>query len=401
MPILPDYHHFDGLHWATGYLTNALAYQGVTAPHTGQPYSEALLMGINGGLCAGYFAFEYVGYDPHLHFLTRYLYDEEPGAVFERLAIPMTKQQTTDPTKAAANVINALARGKAAIVWVDVTMLDNSRDKPAEEYYLVMPVLVYGYEGEAVHIADRAHVPLIANADNFTAARARVKKHKHRMMTLDAPDARKLPGAVMGGIQTCIDIFVNEPPVGNKSSFGFDAYQKWAKLLTSPAGKGSWSKMFAPGRRMYCGLQTAYQYLELFFTGGNGARGVYADFLDEGAIILEKPALKTTAEQFRVCASAWGDFVALLLPDSVAPFKETRELMRRDYDVFLAKGGAAGDERRGIAKRLEAIKDDMDAHFPLTEAEAKTMREGLAEGIMKVHDAEKLAIDMLCESVKA
>lgn len=158
--------------------------------------------------------------------------------------------------------------------------------------------------------------------------------------------------------------------------------------------------MFAPGRRMYNGLKTGYEYLEVFFTGGNGSRGVYADFLDEAAVILEKPALKSTAEQFRVCAAAWGDFVALLLPDSVAPFKETRELMRRDYDVFLASGGAAGDERRDIAKRLEAIKADMDAHFPLTEAEAKTMREGLAEGIMKVHDAEKVAIDMLCDAVE-
>lgn len=68
MPTLKNYQQFYGLHWETGFLTNIFAYQGITAPHTGKPISEALLMGVNGGLCAGYFAFDYEGYDPHLHF---------------------------------------------------------------------------------------------------------------------------------------------------------------------------------------------------------------------------------------------------------------------------------------------------------------------------------------------
>lgn len=401
MPILQDYHHFDGLHWSTGYLTNALAYQGVTAPHTGKPYSEALLMGINGGLCAGYFAFEYEGHDPHLSFLTRYLFDEEPGAVFERLAIPMTKQQTTDPTKAVANVVNALARNKPAIVWLDVMSFENAPQQDIEGFWLVMPVLVYGYENDTVYMADRARVPLKADAATFAAAREKIKKHKHRMMTVEAPDARKLADAVKGGIQACIDIFVNEPPVGNKSSFGFDAYEKWVKLLTSPVGKQSWHKMFAPGRRMYCGLTSTYQYIRLFFTGSGGSRGVYADFLDEAAVILKKPALTETAVQFRQCAAAWDEFLALVLPDEVAPFKEARELMHRHYDLFLEQGGAgaAKDERHQIIARLDAIKKSMDSDFPLTDAEAGEMRQRLAAGIEKICAVEKVAIEMLSAAV--
>ncbi|MBE2271691.1 MAG: hypothetical protein IAE80_25885 [Anaerolinea sp.] len=98
MAELANYHHFDGLAWATGYLTNALAYQGVTAPHTGKPYTEALLMGINGGLCAGYFSFEYTGELPHLHFLTRYLFDEEPGRFSSGWRSPCAS--STAPTNA-------------------------------------------------------------------------------------------------------------------------------------------------------------------------------------------------------------------------------------------------------------------------------------------------------------
>ena len=50
---------FTGRHWETGSIHNALAVQGIKAPHTGQPYSEALLLGVSGGIAFGYFTFEY------------------------------------------------------------------------------------------------------------------------------------------------------------------------------------------------------------------------------------------------------------------------------------------------------------------------------------------------------
>src|SRR5688572_6069530 len=166
MPLLKDYNQFDGRMWATGYLRNVLAYQGATAPHTGQPYSEALLMGINGGIAAGYFAFEYEGHDPHLHFLTLYPFNEEPGSVFERLGIAMNNRQTTNAEKGTANVISALAQGKPAIVWLDVMSLNSNQiswgvDK---DFWLIMPVVVYGYEKDQVYIADRACVPTITDS---------------------------------------------------------------------------------------------------------------------------------------------------------------------------------------------------------------------------------------------
>ena len=43
MPVLPNYHQFDGRHWETGSVYNYYDYWGVNAPHTGKPYSEALL----------------------------------------------------------------------------------------------------------------------------------------------------------------------------------------------------------------------------------------------------------------------------------------------------------------------------------------------------------------------
>ena len=399
MAELANYHHFDGMPWATGYLVNALAYQGVTAPHTGQPYTEALLMGINGGLCAGYFSFEYTGELPHLHFLTRYLFDEEPGKVFERLGIPMRMQQTTDGTKAAANVINALAQGKPAIVWGDVLSLPDNSFAPGAGYWLIMPVLVYGYDpvGE-VKIADRARVGLTASAADLSAARAKIGKVKNRMMTIGAPNPDKLPQAVHEGIQACIDIMLHEPPVGAKSSFGLDAYTKWAKLLESKS-KDSWAVRFAPGARMYAGLTSSYRYIHVWFTGGRGARHIYADFLDEAAVILENPALQEVAQHFRTAAVAWDGLTAALLPDAVPLFRETREHMERSYHLFLAHGNASVDERRTLQQQLKILETTAAQDFPLSATEAAAMRQNLREHVLHVHDVEKIALSALMEAM--
>jgi hypothetical protein len=402
MTTLKHYQHFDGLPWATGYAVNALAYQGVSAPHTGQPYTEAMLMGINGGLSAGYFVFEYTGYDPHLHFLTRYIFNDEPGAYFERLGIPTTARNTTDPEKAVANVVAALAKGQPAIVWLDMASLDynygmSNTFTAADNHdiWMINPVLVYGYDQAAgrVRIADRARVGLDVSAESFARARARIAKTKHRMMTIDAPNPDRLPAAIKAGIQACLDIFSGKSP--SPVNFGFEGYKKWARLLTESKGKNAWAKQFAPGVRMYSGLTTAYQTIELFFTGGRGARHLYADFLDEAAIVLGKAALREVAETFRAAAGCWDALLATLLPEKVAPLRDARELMTRNYDLFLAQGGASLPERRQIIARLEALKERMKTDFPLGETEAATMRAEIAERVMAIHDAELVALEML------
>ena len=57
--ILSNYQQFGGQHPETAGYKNILAYQGVKAPHTGKPFSEAMLLGIGGGLGAGYILWEF------------------------------------------------------------------------------------------------------------------------------------------------------------------------------------------------------------------------------------------------------------------------------------------------------------------------------------------------------
>ncbi len=86
MLILSDYDQFQGLHWETGSLRNFLAYKGVQAPHTDQPYSEAMLLGISGGIVMGYYIFNYEGYDPMVRILTRNTFDPLE-TIYQRLDI--------------------------------------------------------------------------------------------------------------------------------------------------------------------------------------------------------------------------------------------------------------------------------------------------------------------------
>ena len=85
--------YFSGRHSETGSIQNVLALQGITAPHTDETYSEALLLGVSGGVTFGYFTFEYEGYLPHLALLTRNTFDPFQ-TILERLGIPQDVRQT-------------------------------------------------------------------------------------------------------------------------------------------------------------------------------------------------------------------------------------------------------------------------------------------------------------------
>src|SRR5690349_14676858 len=75
MTVLENYKHFDGLHWETGCYYNFFDYRGLKAAHTGKPYSEALMLGVSGGIVMGYFSFAYKGFDPQARVLTRNTFD--------------------------------------------------------------------------------------------------------------------------------------------------------------------------------------------------------------------------------------------------------------------------------------------------------------------------------------
>lgn len=395
--ILSDYQAFEGRHYETGTVQNALAYQGVIAPHTHAPISEALLLGISGGVTVGYFTFEYEGYPPHISLLTRNTFDPLE-TLFERLAIPRDVQQTSSDDKARENLHEALADKKAPLVWVDMFSLPHNGFHYDENNWAVIPVVVYGLDDENAYIADRAGAPIIVDAGTLHTARARIKKYKFRVMTLDTPDWERLPAAVSNGIWQCIRLYTEAPPKGKRDSFGLAALQHWAKMLTNTRNKQSWLRYFSPGNRLWMALAgdgtQAGIYQAINLGEGNAAeRGMYADFLQEAATILQKPTLSEAAELFRKSEAEWAKLAELTLPEDVAKLNEAKTLLARKRTAFIEQGSAALDEIVQINTRLESIQHDVSESFPMTEDEVTAFFERLAQQVLVVHDCEQAAIE--------
>ena len=392
MPKLNKYRQFEGRHWETGSLCNVFAYQGVKAPHTGKPISEALLLGVSGGLLMGYFSFAYKGYDPHIAILTRNTFDPM-DTMLARLGVIQHVRQTTNADKGLANLIDALEDGLPAIVWADMFSLPYNA-LPYDQGMLQMaPIVVYGYDGkgDTVWLADRARVPLTITTADLAKARARVKKDKFRLLTLDPPDLDKLAVAVQQGIWDCIRRYTEAPVAHAKNSFGLAAFQRWADLLTQPKQKLSWEREFPAGPKMYAGLTSMYKSIALVPGESQAERDVYADFLDEASLVLGNPALDEAAQQFRASGRAWHALANALLPDEAPAFKETRELMARRHKLFVDKGGAALPDIQRIDARLEAIKAGMSKKFPLSPGEVAAMRQSLSDRVMQLHGLEQEA----------
>lgn len=396
MTVLKDYDQFLGRHWETGSVSNYYAYRGVTAPHTGRPYSEALLMGVSGGIVMGYFSFAYEGYDPMANILTRNTFDPW-DTMLGRLGVVQNVKQTGISETGVKNLEETLAEGLPAIVWADMFSLPYNALPHDEGMWGMQPVVVYGYDRDAgqAWIADRSSVPLRVTPDELDAARGRVKKFKNRLITLEPPDPDKLPAAVRKGIWDCIKLFTEAPPKGSKNNFGLAAYRWWSELLTNPKARLSWEKEFPAGGKMYSGLTWAFNHINTFGNDGHAERDLYATFLEEASQILGKLALQQVAEMFRDSARAWDELSTALLPDDVAELAETRQLMLRRHRLFLEQGSAALDDIQQVTAQLAEIKAQVSESFAMDDAGVIAMRADISRHVMRIHDIEMEAVEEL------
>lgn len=393
MPTLPNYRQFEGRYWDTASIRNALDYQGVKAPHTGQPFTEAMLLGVSGGATFGYFTFHYKGYDPQVNLLTRNTF-APMEAIFDRLKIPRDSVKSGSANKARQNLIDALEEGYAPIASPDGALLPYNALPYDEANWYTMPLVIYGYEpeqGEA-YISDRSRVGLTVKTDELDAARARVKKDRHGLLLLGAPDEASLAAAIRAGIGTTIQLMTEKPPKGAAKNFGLRALRHWAEMLEKTS-KGSWAREYASGRPLLAVLISSYTFLGPAFGKTMGAeRDVYADFLDEAAQALDLNALNDVAAKYRESAAAWEGLLNSLLPADAPMLGEARAAIDRKTALFIESGAAELDEIIACRDQLEAMKSEAETDFPLSEAEIADLRVDIRESVLKVHAAEEAAV---------
>jgi Domain of unknown function (DUF4872)/Butirosin biosynthesis protein H, N-terminal len=355
--ILPGYSQFGGKHGDTGTLRNILAQMGLTAPHTGRPYTEEMLLGLGGGIGAGYWVFEF-GHSPDMVLGLRHSWEnnvEFLRKICGRIGAGASFKETGGAKAAEANLRQPPDQGRPAVVWVDLSSMPYFSLFSGLSAHYIHVVGVCGIDDERgrVYIDDRAAAPLTVTMQELEAARARVASYKHRVMIVDAPtDAPDLRAAIQEGIRDCCQGLLSS----RISNFSLKALSKWAGLVANPRDKKGWPNVFPPGRYLYKALMGVLHAVELNGTGGGAFRSMYAGFLDEASGVLSDPRTREVSDRYRAIAAQWRELAEAALPGSVKPLREARELALRKNALFDARGAGAAPEIEEINRTLESIQ---------------------------------------------
>lgn len=393
---LSDSPHFPGAHPETTALRAALAHAGVTNPATGDFFTEAMVFGIAGGIGAGVFHFYYAAEDfASFYVAGRHRWHESDAYVHDactRFGVTPTVLESGGKKKAASLLAEAVEQTGCAIAWVDMGLLPYRGVPPGLEGGGYHVVTVYRInEGEAL-IGDLMDEPIAIALDDLAAARARIKKQKNRVLTVGGPQQDfDLREAVLAGVQACHDGLMNQ----RMKNFTLEAFKTWADRIHGSSGKESWEQVFPPGHRLLQGLRSVYDFTEHYHTGGGLMRPLYAEFFREASVALDDEALSPLAEMYTDLGRLWSDLADAALPDNVAPFRETKELLARREEAFLSQGPAATEEVKGIWTQLNVLEQAMSKDFPLTEAECATLRAELKERILDIYAKECAAQEAL------
>ncbi len=397
-----------GRHLDTHALALVLDAAGVTAPHTDAPFSEAMLLGLGGGLGAAYFVFEYKGHLPHLYIETRrhpqYPYDANfLSTIADRLGLAIRVDETGGAKTAAKQIEAALAQKRPVIAWVDRNSLPYIATDERDLGPIPHLVVVHDHNPEGVTLSDLAAPRVVITPEELAAARARLRKAKHRLLGLAStapasPTRAALADAVRASLRACADELSGASArAGYPNNFGLAALDKWAALATDKRDKKGWPTAFRTGARLYTGLRLAYHWIETAGTGGRGFRAMYSEFLDEAAMVLDQPEVAALAADYRAIADRWGTLTDALLPESVPRLAETRALLHQRQRTFCDHGPQSQQARDAIPAidaRLATLADEMESD-PLSESQASAIYERMAAALRDIVAAETDAAERL------
>ena len=379
-----------GVHPDTAALAHVLA-------HGGAKLSEAMVLGIGGGLGAGYILWEFEKHDAAdlvLGFRREWQY---PGRwamrVLERLGVPARLHETSGARAAAAHLEVALAAGTPALTWIDRQVAGWWHLPTYLECHGGYPVVTYAQAGDQVFVDDRTLAPLSIPRDRLAAARARVPSYKHRLIVPEptgALDERTVSRAVLAGLHDQVEHLSRR-----SDSFSLPAWRRWARMLTDTRNEKAWSRVFAQRPGLVSALLSVFEGIEPLGTYGGHLRGLYADFLAEAAVVLEAPALRGRAEDWRAIAAQWHDAAEAALPLDVPAFAALRDALAGVYEPVVSEGDAGWEESSRAAERLWELQAELDAALPLEPGAVDSLLADLARRVDAVFTAESEAIARL------
>jgi hypothetical protein len=397
-----------GIHPDTSALTRILADAGVRGP--GGPLTEAFVLGVGGGLGAGYILWEFAPETDHkashhsdadrrvvvIGFRNRWQYpDRWADSVLERLGVSFRREQTGSSAKARQQLDDALESGQSAMVDISVADLPYWHLPSEESGRWGYPIAVIGRAGDGYVVDDRSQGSLTVTSNALAIARGRIPSYKNRIVLIEAPKHLGVD-VVTVAIETGLRDAVEHLDSGS-DSFSLPALKKWGRMITSDAAKG-WRTVFADRIGLWSALRSTHEAVSDGGMGGGSLRPLYAEFLEEVGPLLGRPGLAEVAELYRGAAAAWDDVGDATFPQGFEPLREAAELARRRRESMRL--GDAGDaEAAKAASQLNSLGDEFDSELPLTESELEDLLQGLSAAIEAAYRAEVQAHQALSEVV--
>ncbi len=373
---------------------NAFANRGILDPVTGQPISEALVLGVGGGLGAGYILWEFHATKGAsrrvvtLGFRNQWQYpDRWYAKVCQRLGVAVQFHETSSTAKARKLLDQAIDEGIPAIAWVSVADLPFWHLPAEQSGWWGYPITVYGREGDRYLVDDRTTGQVTIGADDLTAARSRIPSYKNRLVVADAAaselDRDQLVAGVRAGLEEQLAHLSEK-----SASFSLPAFDKWAKMLTGAKNTKAWPNVFADGLGLIEALVSVVDQIDDRGQFGGSLRHQYAGFLDHAGPLVGVDLSEPSAA-YVDAAERWLDVAAVCR--SVPAVDEAARLSRVRRDAV--DRGDNGDEAaleaaEGIARVLRSVdpvgRDEMADSFTR-----------LAEAVQAAANAEREALQAL------
>jgi hypothetical protein len=396
--------HFPGSVPAATALRVLLTHAGVRAP-SNEPFSEAMLFGIAGGIGIGVFSFLYEKEDFAAFFVAgRHLWHDSLAYLRQackRFGIEPVVHETAGAKAAEAALRTTLAERGPCVAWVDATLLPHRAipGMPSGSGYHVITVYSIDDTAGTALIGDLTDAAIAISLEDLARARARIKKDKHRLLSIPGSESpTDLTSLVHEGLRACYRGLAGEGGVKSAATnFSLKAIAIWAERLHGSQDRERWEHVFVRGPRLWQGLVSVYDFIEHYGTGGGLCRPLFAEFLSEAAEACADERLGELATRYGELGRAWSSLADAALPDEVPAFREAKELFARKAE--LINSGGSADEIAAIWTRLGELRSQAREEFPLAEADCAELRAALQARVRALYDSEVAAREALGQVV--
>ena len=440
--FIEDFSHFGATERMAGALRNILDYYNVVSPHSNEPFTEALLMGIGGGLGAEYATWAFKGIDPtrlprsslylRFHHVKNYIEKKEETFIqklTKRLGSHLAVKETASQERAGQFLSAALTAGKPVMVQLSVWHSVYSRQAVHDHYfkkpelfpsllydefvsflpYYSLPypwischlATVYGMHEGYVHLSDYSNQPLTVGAEQFKESRSIIKGWKNRAYTIEPPNTHpNLTKAIRQGINDCVRSLLFDKAVVSGAHLRTKAWKAMATNIGDFKSKNGWLTRFQEPWQLFDTLSRLHAQIAFYNSDGGALRSSYADFLEEASDILKKSDLKPISHQFADIGIMWDEIGTTALNDDIPELLKARQTALDWHNMFKIHGNIQTELLTNLSKKLQAIRIKFNEETPITNRELLALFEELSVRFREVYEAEKTALQDLRKAMK-